>query len=238
MIRRTIFKVGYWGAILLVILIAAAGFGHGLGPQQSIDWATQADSLGGQPGQRFALVCPGNGTLSSRVWGTGVYTDDSSICTAAVHAGLITKNSGGVVVIEIRPGLGSYSSTTRNGVTSRSYGPWRRSFAIVGGQSGDNRVQATWGTQADSLGGRNGQRFTLICPGNGTLSSRVWGTDLYTNDSSICTAAVHAGLITRAAGGVVTIEIRPGAGAYQSTTRNGVASRSYGSWGGSFVFIR
>jgi hypothetical protein len=95
----------------------------------------------------------------------------------------------------------------------------------------------TWGTQVDSLHGRNGQRFALVCPANGTLSSRVWGTDLYTNDSSVCTAAVHAGLIKRETGGVVTIEVRPGTNSYQGSTRNGVSSRSYGSWNGSFVFI-
>ena len=236
MIRRSMFKAGCAGAVLLVVIIAAAGFGRA--PQQTITWETRADSLGGQNGQQFSLVCPGNGTLSSRVWGTDVYTDDSSICTAAVHAGLITAGSGGLVVIELRPGLRAYSSSARNGVTSRSYEAWRASFAFVGWQSGGDRVYATWGTQADSLNGASGQRFTVVCPGGGTLSSRLWGTDLYTNDSSICTAAVHVGLITPEAGGVVTIELRPGANSYEASTRNGVASSSYGSWGGSFVFIR
>ena len=95
-----------------------------------------------------------------------------------------------------------------------------------------------WATQADGWRGKNGQRYVLQCPAGGTISGRIWGTDLYTDDSSICTAAVHAGLITAASGGVVTIEIRPGAGAYNATARNGVASRAYGGWAGSFIFLK
>lgn len=65
----------------------------------------------------------------------------------------------------------------------------------------------------------------------------MWGTDVYTNDSSVCTAAVHAGLIDFEAGGVVVIEMRPGESSYIGTTANGVTTQSYGSWGGSFVFV-
>ncbi|WP_442947847.1 LCCL domain-containing protein [Nostoc sp.] len=39
-------------------------------------------------------------------------------------------------------------------------------------------------------------------------------------------------------GGQVRIRIRPGAASYYGTTRNGVNSRNYGSWGGSFIFVR
>ncbi len=101
-----------------------------------------------------------------------------------------------------------------------------------------NTIQGTWATQADTYRGKNGQRFTFVFPGNGTVSSRVWGTDLYTDDCSIASAAVHAGLITPQNGGVVTIEIRPGAGSYQGSTRNGVVSQGYGGFAGSFVFVR
>lgn len=95
---------------------------------------------------------------------------------------------------------------------------------------------ATWATQADSWRGQNGRRETLACPPGGPTAGRLWGTDVYTDDSSICLAAVHAGLITAAAGGTVTIEIRPGQPTYAGSARNGVTSQAYGAWGGSFVF--
>jgi LCCL domain-containing protein len=96
---------------------------------------------------------------------------------------------------------------------------------------------ATWGTQANQWRGQNGRRETLACPPGGPTAGRLWGTDIYTDDSSICLAAVHAGLITAAAGGTVTIEIRPGQPAYTGSTRYGVASSGYGGWSGSFVFV-
>jgi hypothetical protein len=85
--------------------------------------------------------------------------------------------------------------------------------------------------------GANGRRFTYSCPPGGTPAS-VWGTDIYTDDSRLCTAAVHAGLITLAGGGVVTIEIRPDAGSYEGSSRNGITSTAYGPYRGSFVFAR
>ena len=104
------------------------------------------------------------------------------------------------------------------------------------GQVVDRGTLITWATQADSLRGKNGLRVTYLCPPGGTPSERLWGTDLYTDDSSICSAAAHAGLVTASGGGAVTIEIRPGAGSYNGSSRNGISSRGYGGWHGSYVF--
>ncbi|MGZ8474813.1 MAG: LCCL domain-containing protein [Candidatus Limnocylindria bacterium] len=82
----------------------------------------------------------------------------------------------------------------------------------------------------------NGQEVDYVCPPGGTPGSS-WGTDVYTDDSSVCTAAVHAGAITVEEGGIVTIEIRPGQDAYEASERNGIASRAWGLWGGSFVVV-
>ena len=220
----------FWVVAILIIVFAATTVA-----QQPINWATQADSQRGRNGQQFTFVCPAGGSLSTRVWGTNVYTDDSSICTAAVHAGFIEAASGGTVTIEIRPGQASYQGVNRNGVVSRDYGSWAGSFIFVGRVSGSANVN--WAAQADPLRGKNGQRFTFSCPAGGPASSRVWGTDLYTDDSSICTAAVHAGAITLAGGGTVTIEIRPAADSYRGTQRYGIVSKNYGSYAGSFVIV-
>lgn len=80
------------------------------------------------------------------------------------------------------------------------------------------------------------QTFRFTCPPNGSITG-IWGTDVYTYDSSICTAAVHSGLITAKNGGRVAIKIRPGAEFYNGTTRNGVTSRRYGNYSGSFIFL-
>ena len=81
-----------------------------------------------------------------------------------------------------------------------------------------------------------GSSFEHRCPPNGTLSPRVWGSTIYTDDSSICTAAVHAGLITRAEGGVVRVFLHPGRNGYVGSGDHDVLSRSYGWFPGSFAF--
>lgn len=202
---------------------------------------TTAVSLRGRNGERFSFHCPPNLT-AAQVWGTDLYTDDSSICTAAVHAGLITLQHGGAVTIEIRPGAPSYNASSRNGISSGGYGGWSGSYVFFGtGGEVRNEPPASnqigWDASVTSLRGRNGQRFSYTCPRDGR-PGRLWGTDLYTDDSSVCTAAVHAGLISLENGGEVTIEIRPGAATYAASTRRGVTSTGYGAWSGSYVFVR
>jgi LCCL domain len=100
----------------------------------------------------------------------------------------------------------------------------------------DASMAQAWAATATQHRGLDGERFQYDCPGGGTLRF-VWGTDVYTDDSSVCTAGVHAGVITLEDGGTVTIEIRPGEATYEATERNGVTTLDYPSWGGSFVVI-
>ena len=71
--------------------------------------------------------CSGDATTNGAVWGSGVYTDDSVICRAAVHAGVI-RGGGGTVTVRMLPGRESYASTTSNGITTSSYGVWHGSY--------------------------------------------------------------------------------------------------------------
>ena len=91
-----------------------------------------------------------------------------------------------------------------------------------------------WDTTPSGFKGEDGQTYTFRCPEEGT-ENLIWGSDVYTQDSSICTAAVHVGRISLARGGIVTIEFRPGRSTYGSTVRNGIKSRTYGEYPRSFV---
>jgi hypothetical protein len=73
----------------------------------------------------LSCTCKGNATGS--VWGSDTYTADSSICRAAVHSGLIGA-AGGDVTVRKMAGCSSYASTTRNGVTTSSWGPFSNSY--------------------------------------------------------------------------------------------------------------
>jgi hypothetical protein len=217
---------------------------------EKIDWGTTATAWSGQIGKRITITLPSGGSPGP-VWGSGIYTDDSSIGTAAVHMGLITFSSGGSVTIEIRDGLDSYDGSTAFGVTTQSYDAWGGSFVFIDGEgnvvklttapkkttpSGIFIADTDWSTNATEWSDNLGGKYTLELPPNGSPGS-LWGSGTYTDDSSIGTAAVHAGLITFREGGRVTIEIREGLDAYDGSTRNGVTSEAYGAWGGSFVFV-
>lgn len=58
------------------------------------------------------------GSADANVYGTDIYSDDSPLTTAAVHAGVIKAGEKGVVKVTIMPGQASFRGTTRNGVTS------------------------------------------------------------------------------------------------------------------------
>jgi hypothetical protein len=85
--------------------------------------------VGSETGKTYKFKCPANGREST-VWGTDIYTIDSSICNAAVHAGKLALESGGSVTIELRPGESSYKGTTRNGIKTNDYPAYGRSFVV------------------------------------------------------------------------------------------------------------
>ena len=95
------------------------------------DWSRTAVEHREHVGMRITYHCPPGGQAHT-VWGSGTYTDDSSICTAAVHAGRISFGSGGNVTIEMRPGQSSYSGSNSNSVTSLDYPAWGGSFVFTG----------------------------------------------------------------------------------------------------------
>lgn len=101
-----------------------------------IDWQTSALDLNlrGMFGARYAFHCAPGTPQPALLTGTGIYTDSSSICTAAVHSGVINPEHGGDVVIQILRGQAHYQGSTQNFVHSKSLQqPWGGSFAVLGG---------------------------------------------------------------------------------------------------------
>ncbi len=128
-------------SLLLAVVGSAAAHSVNTDNQQDvtqIQWDTSAGGYDGEEGQQYTFQCPADGAAES-IYGSDIYTDDSSICTAAVHAGKISLSSGGTVTIEFRRGRPAYGSTTRHGITSRTFGSWSRSFVIVN-QGTDKRA--------------------------------------------------------------------------------------------------
>ncbi len=61
------------------------------------------------------------GTDSGTLYGTGVYTSDSTLATAAVHAGILKTGQTGVVKVTTIPNHPQFIGSTHSGVTSSNW---------------------------------------------------------------------------------------------------------------------
>ncbi len=191
------------------------------------------------PGNEIVCACPvfaAGGVLfapDGRVWGTATYTNDSSVCAAAQHAGI-----GGTIRVRGHDGCGSYRGSQRNGVATESYGAWGGSFHfpdVTPARCDQNFevAQALPACPANLMGRPIGTRVDCTCPAD--AGGTVWGTGPYTHDSALCAAARHAGVIGRA-GGTVAAVTAAGCDRYESGTANGIAAEAYGPWEASVYF--
>lgn len=99
-----------------------------------ISWLETAVPLRTDPADRFDFICPPARDPSPfPVWGTDIYTDHSSICAAAVHAGAITLSGGAVRILELDglDGFSAYQGTSRNGITSLESADWFFSYRFL-----------------------------------------------------------------------------------------------------------
>jgi len=96
---------------------------------ESDPWQRTAAEFELQIGDSGTHECPPGGS-PQQLWGTGPFTDDSSICTAAVFAGVIDLVDGGTVTFTSVEPLSSYDGGESNGVVANEYGEWPGAFSI------------------------------------------------------------------------------------------------------------
>jgi hypothetical protein len=221
---------------LLVVLVA---LGPGALPAQQSSLTiglseAAANQFRGEPGRRVLFVCPAITEPAGPVWGTDVYTADSVVCSAAIHAGVLSLGRAGPVWVVIGAGAETFPGSDRNGVRTESYGAWPYSFTF---DRGGAPPPISWTTTAYYLPPDFDTPLTVLCPAfDGSIERGAWGTDTYTSDSGICVAAVHAGAITRT-GGTVTIQPVPPPPNFSGSERNGVVSREWGAYDGAFTVV-
>jgi len=192
------------------------------------------------------------------VWGTNQYTTDSFTCYAAVHAGKIPP-SGGDIIVTIGGHLDRFVGSAQNGVSSADFGRWDyhmtfESASGAGSGGGSTQVEhdvasrpaaspveeggtLTWGSRGLPSTRKIGSRVKVTCPPGGRDAGWTYGTDMYTSDSMVCTAAVHAGVIGFG-GGSFIVTIVAGPSSYRGTTRNGITTSDYTGYPVAMVFSR
>lgn len=210
-------------SILSVVLALLIGIVVTSAQDDAVTCATTGIDLAGEVGTEMTISCPADCT-ENIIWGTDVYTNDSSVCTAAVHAGAITS-AGGDVTLEFVEGLDEHPASDQNGVSSSSWGSWETSFTFV---TDENIVELSC-MDTNIPDATIGDVYQARCPA-GCEAGALWGTNLYTDDSAICTAAAHAGATTLEAGGEFTLAFLEGREEYPASDQNGITSSSWGSW--------
>lgn len=199
---------------------------------------TDLQRLGGEclhAGDQF--VIPATGTISGNVYGTGIYTCDSMIGAAAVHAGVLRDGETGSVRVTILAGLEKYDASAKNGVTSLTWDYWANSMRIDGLASSPAPASPT--TDFEKMGGdctKVGAQF--VVEATGTTTGIVYGTDTFTCDSIIGAAALHAGALTDGEKAKVRVTVLSGLDHYDPSTSNGVASMSWGTYSASIKIER
>ena len=108
---------------------------------------TIAGRVRGSVSEKDALPSPGNlsayaqkvgetfafsvtGRIGGSIFGTGTYTTDSDLASAAVHAGVLKDGEKGVVQVTIVEPPNQFSGTTANGITSSSWQAYPGAYTV------------------------------------------------------------------------------------------------------------
>lgn len=70
--------------------------------------------------QARQVYCPSSAVrnCSAQVWGSSVYSSESSVCLAAVHAGALAPGGNGHVMVQLLPNQTDFIGSTARGVTT------------------------------------------------------------------------------------------------------------------------
>ena len=79
-------------------------------------------------GQSFHFDVVGRTGYS--IWGSEVYTYDSDLATAAVHAGVLKTGQRGIVKVTMVKSPESHRGSVQNGVTSYNWGTYSASYTV------------------------------------------------------------------------------------------------------------
>ena len=98
-------------------------------------WNLSAYGTSANLGKIYSMSVTGVSS-GGTIWGSNnLYTHDSYIARAAVHAGILSVGQTGTVYLKLSGSQNSYPSSTANGITSNSWGFWYYSYEFVSAPS-------------------------------------------------------------------------------------------------------
>ncbi|KAG3256750.1 cysteine rich secretory protein LCCL domain containing 2 [Ictidomys tridecemlineatus] len=183
--------------------------------------------------------CPG-GCLShkAKVFGSVFYESSSSVCRAALHAGVL-DDKGGLVDITRNGQAPFFVKSQKHGVESLSKYKPSSSFMVSKVTVQDVDCYTTV-AQLCPFEKPASHCQRVRCPARCRDEPSYWapvvGSNVYADKSSICRTAVHAGVIGDESGGYVDVMPVDQKAAYAGSLRNGVQSESLSSPGDGKAF--
>jgi len=104
---------------------------------QCSDIASGNSTVDGNPGSKIKINCPSYCKEKSehKVYGADTYSDNSSICRAAIHSGFIKDADGGSVTLVIGGPVVKYQGSVANSITTNDSGKTEKSFSFEKFQS-------------------------------------------------------------------------------------------------------
>ena len=206
--------------------------------QLKCDLQVSEKKFQGPTGKSFRVSCPKNCAKhpEGNVFGNLIYSDDSSVCKAAIHAGFVKDAEGGEFLVEITNGLAKYESSFKNDITSAARGASIRSFTLKEAPA-LTRISCDEAASSSKFVGANNAKFTVLClPDCSKIPHKVYGVGPFTDDSSVCQAAIFTGVLTDK-GGEVSFVIAEGQSSYKASTSNGIKSTSRDTYIRSFKVL-
>lgn len=169
---------------------------------------------------------PGCQHSHGKVAGTGYYDMQSSVCGAGLHAGIV-DNDGGWLDITRLGRKPHFTKSYKNGVQSLGKNRSANSFSVA---TVPVKAVTCETTVAKFCPYKKPVRHCprLFCPRycQHESQARVIGTKYYSDKSSICRAAIHAGVIQDDSGGYLDVMPIDRRAQYSGSYQNAITSES------------
>jgi len=219
--------------------------GKPTGPVIEAGCSYDARQLKGNAGDLLQVSCPAGCDKGQTTWGTGVYSANSPICRAGIHAGAIPA-TGGTLTVKLEAGRPAYRGSEHNGIKSSDFNDYDRSYAVVvagavpaplpAAADGRPTIEAGCSFDGRQLKGNDGDSFQVSCPAGCDKGQTTWGTGVYSANSPICRAGIHAGAIP-ATGGTLTVKLEAGRPAYRGSEQHGIKSSDFNQYDRSYSVV-
>ena len=194
----------------------------------------------GTPGKFFRCHCPNcSNSNTSGVFGTEIYHPKSSICKAAQHSGALQIGQQGEVIVTLIGAKPVFNGSegidkTMSGTLSAA----DKAFTVKHANP-LTKITCQESANKDKFAkGVTNTQFVVLCPENCSQNKGIviYGTNTYTDTSSICLAAIHRGIINDR-GGEVKFVMTVGKDIYKGSNGFGISSKDFGPHIRSFEFL-